>query len=87
MKILQNRLDKANQKFNETIAINRELKNVIDSLRRQRVIFDSLYEKLEKELHQKRKQMANIIEKANNAYEERDKANNQITTLKTQARK
>lgn len=31
--------------------------------------------------------MANIIEKANNAYEERDKANNQVTTLKTQARK
>ena len=48
LKILENRLDKANQKFNETIAINRELKNVIDSLRRERVIFDSLYEKLEK---------------------------------------
>ena len=31
--------------------------------------------------------MADIIEKANNAYEDRDKANNQINSLKTQAKK
>lgn len=31
--------------------------------------------------------MADIIEKANNAYEERDKAHNQIQTLKIQAKK
>ena len=40
--------------------------------------FNSLYKKLEKELHEKRKEMANIIETANTAYEERDKANDQI---------
>jgi exonuclease VII small subunit len=68
IKILENRLDKANQKFNEAIAVNRELRQVIDSLRRERVIFDNLYKKLEKELHEKRKEMANIIEKANTAY-------------------
>lgn len=47
IKILENRLDKANQKFNETIAVNKELKLVIDSLRKERVIFDNLYKKLE----------------------------------------
>ena len=31
--------------------------------------------------------MADIIEKANNAYEDRDKANNQIQSLKTHAKK
>lgn len=31
--------------------------------------------------------MADIIEKANNAYEDRDKANNQIQALKSQAKK
>lgn len=31
--------------------------------------------------------MADIIEKANNAYEDRDKANNQINSLKQQAKK
>jgi len=33
--------------------------------------FISLYKKLEKELHEKRKEMANIIETANTAYEDR----------------
>lgn len=31
--------------------------------------------------------MADIIERANNAYEERDKAHNQIQTMKIQAKK
>ena len=31
--------------------------------------------------------MADIIEKANNAYQDRDKANNQITSLKQMAKK
>lgn len=87
IKILENRLDKANQKFNETISVNKELKLVIDSLRKERVIFDNLYKKLENQLHEKRKKMADIIEKANNAYEDRDKANNQINSLKQQAKK
>lgn len=87
IKILENRLDKANQKFNESISQNKMLRQEIDSLRRERVIFDTLYKKLEKELHNKRKQMANIIEKANSAYEERDKANEQIENLKQKAKR
>ncbi len=51
IKILENRLDKANQKFNEAIAINKNLRQQIDSLRRERVIFDNLYKKLERDLH------------------------------------
>jgi hypothetical protein len=47
----------------------------------------SLYKKLEKELHEKRKKMAAIIESANSAYEERDKANDQIQNLKQQAKR
>lgn len=87
IKILENRLDKANQKFNEAIAVNKQLRQQIDSLRRERVIFDNLYKKLEKELHEKRKEMANIIETANTAYEERDRANDQIQNLKMLAKK
>ena len=43
-----------------------------------------MYKKLEKELHEKRKEMANIIETSNTAYEDRlfnnirDKANDLI---------
>lgn len=87
IKILENRLDKANQKFNEAISVNKSLRQQIDSLRRERVIFDNLYKKLEKELHDKRKKMAEIIETANNAYEERDKANDQIDSLRSKAKR
>ena len=38
-------------------------------------------------MHEKRKKMADIIERANNAYEERDKANTQVQVLKQQAKK
>lgn len=69
IRILENRLDKANQKFNEAIAFNKDLKSNIEGLRKERKIFDALYDKLEKELQNKRKSMANIIEKTNNAYE------------------
>lgn len=87
LRILENRLDKANQKFNEAIANNKKLREQIDNLRRERVIFDSIYQKLEKELHDKRKEMANIIEAANSAYEDRDRAQEQLGTLKIQAKK
>jgi len=43
-------------------------------LRRERVIFESIYKRLESDLLKKRKDMANVIEIANSAYEERDKA-------------
>lgn len=56
------------------ISKNKELRENIDSLRRERVIFDNIYKKLEKELHKKREEMANIIEVANTAYEQRDLA-------------
>lgn len=85
IRILENRLDKANQKFNEAIAKNKKLRENIDSLRRERVIFDNIYRKLEKELHSKREKMANIIETANTAYEQRDIAQEELATLIQQA--
>ena len=46
-----------------------------------------MYKKLEKELHEKRKQMASIIEVANTAYEDRDKANDYIQEIKELAKR
>jgi hypothetical protein len=42
------------------------------SARRERVVFDNVYKKLERELLEKKKQMANIIELSNLSYEQRD---------------
>jgi len=87
IRILENRLDKALQKFNESIEANRILREQIDTLRRERVVFDDIYKKLENELHSKKKEMANIIEQANAAYEARDSAQAQMAALKQQADK
>eukprot|EP00397_Hematodinium_sp_SG-2012_P028170 GEMP01029646.1.p1 GENE.GEMP01029646.1~~GEMP01029646.1.p1 ORF type:complete len:541 (+),score=178.60 GEMP01029646.1:61-1683(+) len=87
IRVLENRLDKALQKFNESVATNKELREQIDGLRRERVVFDNIYKKLEAELQQKKKEMANIIEQANAAYEARDSAQAQMAALKQQADK
>ena len=87
MRILENRLDKANQKFNEAIAQNKVLREEIDNLRRERQIFDNIYQKLEKELQNKRKEMAKKIEEANTAYEQRDKAQEELQKIKGQSKK
>lgn len=81
IKILENRLDKANQKFNEAISLNTRLRQEIDSLRRERVVFDQLYKKMERELTRKKNHMAEIIETANAAYEQRDTANEALGWL------
>merc|ERR1740127_87871 len=87
IRILENRLDQGLQKFNEAVTANRGLREQIDTLRRERVVFDDIYKKLENELHSKKKEMANIIEQANAAYEARDSAQAQMAALKQQADK
>ena len=55
IRVLENRLDKSLLKFNETLAHNKELRQRIDEYRRERVVFDVIYKKLERELHEKKK--------------------------------
>ena len=55
-------MDKSLQKFNDSVASNKTLRDNIDGLRRERVVFDSIYRKLETEFESKKKEMANIIE-------------------------
>mmetsp|Transcript_25602 Transcript_25602/g.36081 ORF Transcript_25602/g.36081 Transcript_25602/m.36081 type:complete len:510 (+) Transcript_25602:33-1562(+) len=85
IKILENRLDKALVKFNEALAHNKQLRETIDNLRRERVVFDGIYKKLERELNEKKQKMAEIIEISNAAYEARDKAQAEMIALKAAA--
>lgn len=87
IRVLENRLDKSLQTFNQAISDNKVLREQIDLLRRERLVFDDIYRKLENELQQKKKEMANIIEQANAAYEARDSAQAQMAALKQQADK
>ena len=81
LKILENRLEKATQKFNESVLSNKVLREQIDGLRRERVVFDNIYTRWEADLLRKRKDMANIVEIANSAYEERDKAHERLALM------
>lgn len=78
IKVLENRLDKALVKYNKSLAVNKQLRSSIDNLRRERLVFDNIYRKFEKELMEQKKTMAEIIEMSNSAYEARDEAQAKI---------
>eukprot|EP00968_Pinguiococcus_pyrenoidosus_P029408 scaffold8556_cov286-Pinguiococcus_pyrenoidosus.AAC.2 len=82
---LENRLDKTLVKFNESLARNKQLRQKIDDMRGERVVFDGIYEKLERELHEKKKEMQAIIEASNHAYDARSRALSEMQALKAQA--
>ena len=86
-KILENRLDKALVKYNKSLATNKRLRVMIDNLRRERVTFDKLARKFEKEVAEQKRIMQELIEQSNAAYEARDEAQNRISTLREKAEK
>lgn len=87
IKVLDNRLDKCLLKFNETVAHNRSLRHKIDEYRRERIVFDGIYKKLERDLHEKKKEMTAIIEDSKNAYQLRDKSQSEMAALQQHAEK
>lgn len=72
IRVLENRLDKALVKFNEALAYNKALRETIENLRRERLVFDQIYRKLERELEEKKEKLNEILEVSNSAYEARD---------------
>ena len=79
------RLDKSNQRYNSTVASNNKLRGEIDKLRRERKIFQQVYEKLSVDLDLKKKEMERIVKIANNANVDREMATNELTELIKQA--
>jgi len=87
IRILENRLDKALIKFNEAISHNKKLRDSIDDLRRERVVFENIYRKMERELQDRKKQMAEIIELSNQSYEQRDTYQMEVAAIEQANRK
>lgn len=87
IRVLEYRMDKSLIKFNETLAQNKVLRTRIDEYRRERVVFDAIYKKLERDLHEKKKEMSAIIEDSKNAYQARDKSQSEMATLQQHAEK
>jgi len=87
IRILENRLDKSLVKFNEAIAHNKTLRDAIDDLRRERVVFENIYRKMERELQEKKQKMAEIIEVSNQSYEQRDTYQMEVAAIEQANRK
>ena len=85
IKNLEFRLDKSNQRYNSTYANNQKLRDEIDKLRRERKIFQQVYEKLSGDLEMKKQEMERIVKIANNANFDREEATNDLTELIKQA--
>ena len=78
-KIIENRLDKANKRYNDAMTQNKVIREKIDEMRRERVVFEQVYLKLEKELGVKRRDLNRMIETVDKINEDRDQAINQIS--------
>ncbi|EED92009.1 predicted protein, partial [Thalassiosira pseudonana CCMP1335] len=81
VRLLESRLDQALVKFNKCVSRNKKLREEIDGLRGERVTFEKVYKKIEKDLREKTRQMAVVIEQSNLAYEQRDKAQLEIAAI------
>jgi chromosome segregation ATPase len=87
IKKLERNLDKTLQKHNEILADNRQLKEEIDHLRRERVTFDKIYKKLEVELQSKKKTLNEVFADSEKAKEKKKKIEEQIKNLKLRVQK
>jgi len=87
VRLLESKLDQALVKFNKCVSRNKRLREEIDGLRGERVTFEKVYRKVEKELREKKKLMALVIEQSNQAYEQRDKAQLEIAAIERLNRK
>lgn len=87
IKSLENKLDKNVKEYNKAVAHNRQLRDKIDALRRERLVFDKIYDKLEKELEGKKREMEHTITEAEAAYRAREQAKANMETLKREAEK
>ena len=94
--LLENKVEAALIKLNEAVGRNKLLRESIDNLRLERVVFDQVrptsaavvlqrsrcaiqpnpqvYRKIERELHDKKREMAGVIDITNIAHEARDQA-------------
>ena len=61
----------ANTRFNGALAENAKLRDSIDHMRSERVTFEGIYKKLEKELGDLKREMGEVIETSTAAYDAR----------------
>ncbi|PAA68245.1 hypothetical protein BOX15_Mlig017320g1 [Macrostomum lignano] len=79
---LENRLEKDNKRYNDTLTENSRLRDEIEKMRTEKSLYDDLYRKLSEELEEVRQRRSYLTESATKAYEQRDDCNNKIVALR-----
>ncbi|EPY25294.1 outer dynein arm docking complex protein [Angomonas deanei] len=79
--ILENRLDQALTKFNDALMYNKELREQIDIIREERRVFQRVHKKIEDDLRNTQRKMAERIERTNRDMDERDDYQRQAEQL------
>ena len=74
VKIIENRLDQATKKYSEIINKNKSLRDQIDQLRREKVVFDQAYGSLEKQLGVKRNEISKLVDSIAEVNQDRSRA-------------
>lgn len=87
IRMLENRLDKANVKYNEALGHNKKLRETIENLRRDRAVFDGIHDKLQSDLETKKGEMGDIMDDAMSAYEARIQAQVEMVKFREQGDK
>ncbi|XP_031560443.1 coiled-coil domain-containing protein 63-like [Actinia tenebrosa] len=82
IRVLENRLDKANVKFNKALAENSECRSEIDNLRKERQYYENCHKKLDKVYQDYKRQASELIETSTAAYDARDEAQAKMLALK-----
>jgi hypothetical protein len=87
LRVMENRLEKALVKFNSALTTNAHLRNLIDHLRQEKKVFETLQKKLQNELIGVKRGMGEVIEKSTTAYTAREDAQGKLLALKDKADK
>lgn len=82
IKKTEHKLDKTLQKYNEAVAENKQLREEIDRLRREKKVFETIYNSLEEEYLAKEKQKEILKEEKTKATQKRDDARKRLNELK-----
>jgi len=84
---MENRLEKALNGYDVYLTKNSGLRQTIDHLKKERNTFGGLKKRLELELLEQKKSIAEIIDSSNAAYEARDDAQARMTALRERSEK
>lgn len=85
IKTLENKVDKSLQKLNETLAYNKNLREKINKIRKEKIIYSNMCKQLQEELEKKLEEMKSISELSSQAIKDRKESKKKLSELKLEA--